>query len=120
MITESNKADFLNGYLICAAWAEELEDFDFTKKEKKKAKIECEEFINENQSLLIDYAHKMQTGEYSGFELAGHDFWLTRNWHGVGFWDRGLDELGEKLTTACEKYGQISVYKFRNKLYFDI
>jgi hypothetical protein len=36
---------------------------------------------------------------------AGHDFWLTRNGHGCGFWDRGLDALGDRLTEACKPYG---------------
>jgi len=36
---------------------------------------------------------------------AGHDFWLTRNGHGAGFWDRGLGELGDKLTAAAKAYG---------------
>jgi hypothetical protein len=25
----------------------------------------------------------------------GHDFWLTRNRHGAGFWDRGYGKLGD-------------------------
>lgn len=35
---------------------------------------------------------------------AGHDFWLTRNGHGTGFWDRPEvygDELSEYLTSLC-------------------
>lgn len=35
----------------------------------------------------------------------GHDFCLTRNRHGAGFWDRGLGHLGEYLTEACKGYG---------------
>jgi hypothetical protein len=40
----------------------------------------------------------------------GHDFALTRNGHGAGFWDRGLGELGDRLTTAAKVYGESSVY----------
>lgn len=29
---------------------------------------------------------------------AGNDFWYTRNGHGTGFWDRGLGEIGDKLS----------------------
>ncbi len=39
----------------------------------------------------------------------GHDFWLTRNHHGVGFWDRGLGEIGEKLTEAAQVYHEIDL-----------
>ena len=33
---------------------------------------------------------------------AGVDFYLTRNGHGVGFWDRGLGVIGDELTAICE------------------
>lgn len=42
--------------------------------------------------------------------LAGHDFWFTRNGHGVGFWDRGLGSLGEALTKISKKYGESDLY----------
>ena len=38
-------------------------------------------------------------------EQAGHDFWLTRNGHGTGFWDRGLGKLGDDLTEAAKTFG---------------
>ena len=42
-------------------------------------------------------------------EQAGHDFWLTRNGHGAGFWDRpelyGNPET-RALTAAAEEYGE--------------
>jgi hypothetical protein len=37
---------------------------------------------------------------------AAQDFWLTRNHHGTGFWDRGLGEDGDALTKACDPYGE--------------
>jgi hypothetical protein len=40
----------------------------------------------------------------------GHDFWLTRNHHGAGFWDRGLGELGEELTRRAQAYGSSDLY----------
>jgi len=42
--------------------------------------------------------------------LAGHDFWLTRNGHGSGFWDGDWPESGDILTTACEQYGECFLY----------
>ena len=44
-----------------------------------------------------------------GDEQAGHDFWLTRNGHGAGFWDRGLKN-GKKLTDAALAYGSFDLY----------
>lgn len=34
-----------------------------------------------------------------------HDFHLTRNGHGAGFWDRGLGELGDTLTDLAKTFG---------------
>lgn len=41
--------------------------------------------------------------EESGLEpeQIGHDLYLTSNHHGAGFWDRGLGELGDRLTEAA-------------------
>jgi hypothetical protein len=40
---------------------------------------------------------------------AGHDFWLTRCGHGAGYWDRGLEHIGDALTIASEKFGNIDL-----------
>ena len=57
---------------------------------------------------------------------AAHDFWLTRNGHGAGFWSREIDELDpelygnmtddqfeevkEVLTKAAKSYGEYNLY----------
>lgn len=41
---------------------------------------------------------------------AGHDFWLTRNGHGAGFWDGDWPETGDTLTEACKAYGEVYLY----------
>ena len=47
--------------------------------------------------------------------MAGHDFWLTRNGHGTGFWDRTDDVYGpgngEVLTQLAEKAGEAETYE---------
>lgn len=44
----------------------------------------------------------------------GHDFALTRNGHGCGFWDRDSEALpralGEVLTRVCEGFPPIDLY----------
>lgn len=54
----------------------------------------------------------------------GHDFALTRNGHGVGFWDReqeGLPRvLGEALTLICEGFPPRDLYVGEDgRAYFD-
>ena len=52
-------------------------------------------------------------------EQFGHDFWLTRNGHGAGFWDRGLGALGSELSEAARSFGTVDVYEGGdNWLYF--
>jgi len=63
---------------------------------------DCEDFVTANQTLLLD----------SGLseEQIGHDFWLTRNGHGAGFWDRGLGAIGDELTALAYTYGEVNIY----------
>lgn len=47
----------------------------------------------------------------SDLSRAGHDFWLTRNHHGAGFWDGDWeDEAGKILTDASHAYGSVDLY----------
>lgn len=43
-------------------------------------------------------------------EQVGHDFWLTRNGHGAGFWDRGLGDAGDQLAKLCKGFGEVWLY----------
>lgn len=43
-------------------------------------------------------------------EMIGHDFWLTRNGHGAGFWDRGYGEKGDWLTAMAKPFGSAHLY----------
>lgn len=41
---------------------------------------------------------------------AGHDFWLTRNGHGAGFWDGDWPKpYDDQLTTAAKAFGEVSL-----------
>lgn len=45
------------------------------------------------------------------FHQAGVDFWLTRNGHGTGFWDRGeYNGWQTFLTLEAESFGEAHVY----------
>ena len=50
----------------------------------------------------------------------GHDLWLTTRGHGIGFWDRDeleADGLGDRLTEACERFGEPQPQFYRGWLY---
>lgn len=44
-------------------------------------------------------------------EQAGHDFWLTRNGHGAGFWDGDwIAPYDQLLDDGAKAYGPFEVY----------
>jgi len=44
------------------------------------------------------------------YSQIGHDFILTRNGHGAGFWDIGLGARGERLSEWARSFGSVSAY----------
>lgn len=49
--------------------------------------------------------------EYTNAEQAGHDFWLTRNGHGAGFWDGDWPEpQATVLTDLSTSFGPCELY----------
>ncbi len=69
---------------------------------------DCAAFQADNLEQL-ECASAQQGYTYTA-ESAGHDFWLTRNRHGAGFWDRGLGKVGQQLTEAAHVYGEETWY----------
>lgn len=51
-----------------------------------------------------------ETDQGYGLRNAGHDFWLSRNGHGTGFWDRNLGKAGELLTNAANAFKELNPY----------
>lgn len=67
---------------------------------------DCRKFQEQNAADLATY-----DGPWSAEEMGGHDFWLTRNHHGSGFWDgdwRG--DVGQRLTEASGKFNEVTLY----------
>lgn len=103
---------FLSAYIECALWSstddsgEPLDSnyfpSDLSEKALTEMEADCADFQQANAELL------MASGLSD--EQAGHDFWLTRNGHGAGFWDRGLGEVGKALTAASKPYGSQDLY----------
>jgi hypothetical protein len=90
---------------------------DFTVQAIEVAKADCEKFQADNLDDILKtpdwHGSDSYTCEgYLGLECAGHDFWFTRNGHGVGFWDKEYYTKEEKnrLTKAAEAFGECSLY----------
>ena len=103
---------FIDAYIECALWASHDDGhenfdgyglYDIHADSLATMKQECLEFMAANGELY---------GEHGWTDSqAGHDFWLTRNGHGAGFWDRnfGVNEddidsrdIGQTLTVAAQ------------------
>jgi hypothetical protein len=93
-----NISDFVADYLTTAAWitSESGECTEFTREAKKVAKADCVKFIElVNNKFGEEKANELLTtqGRDLGY-LSAHCFFLNRNGHGTGFWDRE-EEFGE-------------------------
>lgn len=111
---------FVQAYIIAALWSSTDEkgepldavfsEEDLAEETAQKMRSDCEDFIQANAGDLTAYCLQMKNEQWSGEARAGHDFWLTRCGHGTGFWDRGLGNLGERLSTAAKVYGNVDLY----------
>lgn len=111
---ESDIERFLSAYIECALWSTNDESDeaggepfdknygpeDIHPDTLKGMREDSEKFIEENE------------GDIAGqFQKAGHDFWLSRNGHGAGFFDGGWPEgVGKRLQEASRNWGDVYLY----------
>jgi hypothetical protein len=90
----------------------QLDQYQWAPGEAEKLHADCVAFIETNLELCKQYASRIDYVEEYGneWDYMGHDFWLTRNGHGAGFWDRQLGELGQQLTDASKAYSGLDLY----------
>jgi hypothetical protein len=101
-----DKAKILHHYLHAALWTAELDSRDISEIEQHsvdQAKKDIDLFVAKNEKDLI--------GAGLTEEQIGHDFWLTRNHHGAGFWDRNYieEQLGKRLSASCHDFKELNV-----------
>lgn len=104
----------VQGYVTACLWSSVDQDdegnetffdeFEPSSQLKGEASHLCALFYDANEIDCKLFAEEYQPSqEHDVWECLGHDLWLTSAGHGVGFWDRGLNELGERLTKACQQ-----------------
>lgn len=102
--------EMLTAYIEAALWSslddnekpldENYDLEDISKSCLAKMREDVADFLQECRDLIGD-----------DFAQAGHDFWLTRNGHGAGFWDGDWpEEDGKKLTSVSKGYGSFDLY----------
>jgi hypothetical protein len=83
----------------------------------EKIKRDCERFQTDNAALLesvYGQRGKYEDSDYDAIK-AGRDLWYTRNGHGTGYWDRGLDDLGQTLTDRTKTMTGVDLYRGDDK-----
>lgn len=106
--------DVVDGYIECALWSsvhyaseddsgtpmdDIADESDLAEEALEAMRADCEAFIEATTDL-----DGLDAGQI------GHDFWLTRNHHGAGFWDRGLGDRGDRLTKLAHSFGSCDLY----------
>ena len=104
--------DFTNGYLEAIFFTEDenlsdnLTIYSIEENNFQEIISLCNNFQKDNVALL-------EAANYKGYtdNQAGIDLWLTRNRHGAGFWDRGLGDIGTKLTEIAHSLKESDAYE---------
>src|SRR5512146_2610516 len=69
------------------------------------------EMVRDCMLFQRDNADLMETMTLDDESFAGHDFWLTRNRHGAGFWDGDWPkEVADRLTEYSHNAGSYDLY----------
>ena len=115
---------FIDGYMDALAWSgtvsvpEDHPQFDegcdptadridepFAPSFLAQCRADCIDFLSDEVMAILE-----ANDEVWDPGRAGHDFWLTRNGHGCGYWDRGAGDAGETLSAAARVYGSVDLY----------
>jgi len=83
---------------------------DFTVEALEGAEHDCSEFYDRaDNDGLIERAYR-----FADDSQIGHDFWMTRQGHGAGFWDGDYkddtDDVGVALTDITKEFGECYVF----------
>jgi hypothetical protein len=111
-LPEPTSSAFLDGYLEALLWSSNDESnesggepldknygfSDFSDEALASSIKDCNAFIDKAGHLMDEVS--------KNDEQHGHDFWLTQNGHGTGFWDRGYGPTGDELADIAKKFGE--------------
>ena len=99
---------FFNDYVTTALWSSVDDDGepldglytidDIAPESLDVMRLDCVDFYQNFADIATETDHP------------GHDFWLTRNGHGAGFWDGDYPQHGDELTAHSKAYGESNLY----------
>lgn len=108
--------EFTRAYIACALWSSNDESTpeggepmdasygieDIAPETLERMRADCEDFRADEKTR--------ECLKRLSVEQGGHNFWLTRNGHGAGFWDRGIGAAGDYLHQRAKVYGSCDLY----------
>jgi hypothetical protein len=105
---------FTRSYIATALWSS-MDNADDQGGEPLDANYGPEDLAPEALASMMEDCRAFQRDHRDDIALdperAGHDFWLTRNHHGAGFWDGDWPpDVGPRLTAASHVYGCVDLY----------
>jgi hypothetical protein len=105
-LKDEQLATFVQQYIYTLKWSEcdpdtgeNFELDDLSEEAEKEIEADCWDFFDAQYDYIKDVPAS-----------AGHDFALTRNRHGAGFWCGEWGEHGDALTDAAHAYGTQGLY----------
>lgn len=127
-LSEQKISEFVHHYLVAALWSshdyrndedsseydpehsgENMDDSyspeDASPQTLAEAWKDVVSFVNECTRQGIDLSLYGGNHQWSNLAQHGHDLWLTRCGHGIGFWDRGYGEAGQKMSKIARLMG---------------
>ena len=114
-MTDAEYQDFKQAYVAALLWSTALDDSvnfddiarditDFEPAAVARIEAECQSFVTQAGNLIPE----------EHYSQAGHDFALTRNGHGTGFWDRteiyGGQDKANTLTNLANTFKVINLF----------
>ncbi len=131
---------FIKGYITCALWSSTNDNGDpldgdpldgdpldgdpdnhLSTKTSKQMAVDCIAFLEKTREYIgnepINFVITSRADKYG---RAGHDFWLTRNGHGAGFWDGDWPKNGDILTKIAEEFCEFTLHQCGDKSIYHI
>lgn len=121
--TSEEIAEFVQAYIATSLWSSldndqpldsNHDEDDIDRGTATQMCLDCVNFLLQNARTIQEAIDKnaVRFGpDYGPWGRAGHDFWLTRNGHGAGFWDGDWDEpFDDQLTAAAKRFGECNLY----------
>lgn len=129
MTTKTDFDAFFQSYLTTALWSSTISEGDEENEPGERdgdafdAHFATSDFSGEALEMLRAHAFSFwsrmwfyldheqgRKGEKPDAAQAGHDFWLTQNGHGAGFWDGDYPTYGDTFTKLAKCYPVINLF----------